>query len=385
MKTKKQFRLASLVVALGAVTAPLAIAGAGCDGSNPLGAICCEDFKPGTNMLEVDWGIDDATLNARFGVAIQAIGDFSGAATGMVTDLGTLCRNMAVELGEDPNSVTTADPGEYTTQWCAKASAQLSTISAELTISYQPAQCTFSAEVQASCEGHCDVEGGCTPGSVEVRCTEGELSVKCEGELSCHGKCEGSANVAVTCDGTCQGECEGTCQGNQNGGQCEGTCQGKCRGSCDVSGSAGVTCEGECVGEAACSGTATAPKCTGTLDPPECNLDADCEASCEASASAKAECTPPAVSIEGSETLSAKIAVLKKYLPEIIVIGEARAKLLVDQAEVMVEVSGNLDAALEGDGKAVFCIIPAGVAIADALANIQVSFEAAGNIVTQIQ
>lgn len=381
MNTKKQLRLAGLMIGLGAFVGPLAVAGTGCDGENPLGGLCCSDFKPGTNMLTVDWGIDDPVVNARFGVAIQAIGDFSGTATAMVSDLGTLCQNLAIELGASPDAVTSADPGEFTSQWCTQAATQISAISANITVAYQPAQCSMSLNVQAGCEANCDVSGSCDPGTVEARCTGGEVSVKCEG--TCSGSCEGSANVAVTCEGTCSGECAGECEGTQNGGQCEGVCRGECRGSCELEAGAQVECEGECQGS--CEGTATAPKCTGTLEPPSCDIDADCQASCEASASAKAECTPPAVTIEGGAEFKLQIAALKKYLPEIITIGEARADLLLGQAEAMVTVSGNLDAALEGDGKAVFCIVPAATAIADALANIEVSASASASVLATIK
>ena len=165
-KLTSRFALAALAIA-----APFGITGAGCDGENPLDAICCTDFKPGTNMPEVDWGIEDAELNASFGVAIQAIGDFSGTATAMVTDLGTLCRNLAVELGSDPNAVTTSDPGEYASQWCSEAATQITSISGELSIVYQQPQCTLRLDVQAAWEASCDIEGGCDPRTIEARCT----------------------------------------------------------------------------------------------------------------------------------------------------------------------------------------------------------------------
>ncbi len=387
MQSKKPLRTATVPAVL-FMLGTSAFVSQGCDeaGIPGLDAVCCSDFKPGTNMLEVDWGISDATVNARFGAAIQAIGDFSGQATAIVTDLGTLCRNMAVELGEPADSVTTNDPAEATTQWCAAAASQLGTVRAEanLTINYQQPKCTFSVEAQAGCEAHCDVEGGCDPGSVELRCTGGELSVKCSGALSCSGRCDGSANLAVSCDGTCSGECNGTCDTMLSNGSCAGQCTGECRGSCQMEGGAAVECEGECVGEAACSGTATAPKCTGTLDPPSCELDADCQASCEASASAKAECTPPAITIEGDAAFAVQIGVLKKYLPEILVIAEARGDALLASAEAMVEISGNLEGAFEGDGSAAFCLIPAGVAIVDAGNNIGVAVSAAANITAEL-
>src|SRR4051794_17388415 len=105
MATTKRFRLAGASLALMALATPLAFTG-GCDGTNPLAGLCCTDYQPGTNMLDIDWGIDDAATNARFAVSIQAIGDFAGAATAMITDLGGYCHNMAVELGESPDAVT---------------------------------------------------------------------------------------------------------------------------------------------------------------------------------------------------------------------------------------------------------------------------------------
>ncbi len=380
MKTKKQIRRAGVAATLAFGAVSMSFMGGGCDKVQDItGAVCCTDFKPGTNMLEVDWGLE-GQANADFGVAIQAIGDFSAAATAMVNDLGVACRGMAVEMGVDPTSVTTADPGEYTTQWCTLAAGEISKISAELTISVQPAECRFSAEVQASCEGHCQVDASCQPGEISARCDPGELVVKCEG--TCQGSCEGSANVSVTCDGACDGTCEGTCMGNQDGGICNGTCSGKCRGSCDTSASANATCEGECSGT--CTGTATAPRCKAELSPPSCEASADCQASCKASASARAECTPPAVEISGTANLEAKIAVLKKYLPQVYAIADARAKLLVENAQAMVDVSGNLTAAVDVETTAGFCLIPAGAAIADSADNLAVSVSASADVITAL-
>ena len=386
MKTQKQnpgrlARRAGAMAAIGFVAVGASFVGGGCDQiSNPLDALCCTDFKPGTNMLSVDWGLE-GQANADFGVAIQAIGDFSAAATAMVTDLGTSCRGMAVELGVDPKSVDTADPAEYTTQWCNLAVGEISKISAQITVSVQPAECRFSAEVQAGCEGHCQVDASCDPGSIEARCDPGDLVVKCDG--SCTGSCEGSANVAVSCSGECSGSCEGTCSGTQDGGICNGKCDGKCRGECKADGTASVKCEGECSGS--CSVEGTAPRCKAELKPPSCEASADCQASCKASASAQAECTPPSVEISGAANLDAKIAVLKKYLPQIYAIATARAQLLVENAQAMIDVSGSLEGAVSAESTAAFCIIPAGVAIADAGANLSVAVSASVDVVTSVE
>lgn len=380
MQTSK-LRYVRFGLATTLLTAPLAFMPMGCDGENPLDTLCCSDFKPGTNMLSVDWELEDPKFNAQFGVTMQAIGDLNGVATAMLTDLGTLCRNMAVELGEDPKAVTATDPGEVTSAWCSLAAAKVAEVKAagNIDITYQAAQCSFSAEVAASCEANCQVDAACDPGSVEVRCDAGELSVKCE--AGCTGSCEGSANVAVNCEGQCNGECEGTCMGNQNGSECEGTCSGKCRGSCEAEAGASIQCDGECKG--GCDGTYTAPKCSGELTPPMCEVDAECQGSCDASASAKAECTPPAVSITGDATASLQIAVLKKYLPEIILIAEKRAQLLIDGGDAVLTAAGSL----EGDltAKAALCIVPALAAIGDTVASLDVSLQASAEVMASVK
>jgi hypothetical protein len=72
------------------------------------------------------------------------------------------------------------------------------------------------------------------------------------------------------------------------------------------------------------------------------------------------------------------IAVVRDYAGRII--AQARAELLLGNAEALIEVSGNLDASLEGDGKAVLCIIPAITAIADAGDNLNVAVTASVDV-----
>lgn len=390
-KTKKQFRLAGVPVAALALAAPaMLLSGSGC-----VDDLCCSDFKPGTDMTTIDWGIE-GKANVEFGIALQAIGDFSAAATSITTDLGVACRGIAVDLGADPKAVTATDPNEVTSAWCSLAVTAIGTIKGSITVKVQPAKCTVDVSVQGGCEGSCQADASCDPGTIEARCTGGEISGKCE--AACTGKCEGSASVAVDCNaacqGTCTGQCSGTCEGkcNVNGtitevngmcaGSCEGSCsascQGSCSGTCDADASGTVECNGECRGS--CSVQMKAPKCTAELEPPSCEASAECKASCKASASAKAECTPPAISIQGAAEFKAQIAVLEKWLPQIFLIAEARAELLVANASAMFEVAGNLDASLEGDGKAVFCIVPALAAIEQAVVNIEASFSAAVSV-----
>ncbi len=396
-KKKQSFRLAGVPVAvLALAAAAMVLSGSGC-----VDDLCCSDFKPGTDMVSIDWGIEGKG-NIEFGLALQAIGDFSAAATTIVSDLGVACRGIAVDMNEaNADKVTATEPNEITAAWCQLAVAEITALKAQasLSIKVQPAKCTLDVNVQAGCEGSCQVDASCEGGDISARCDPGEISGKCE--ASCTGSCEGSASVAVdcsaACEGTCTGSCSGTCEGKCDGmdstgmcaGQCEGTCsascQGSCRGSCaPPMAGAMVTCNGECKG--GCSVAYKAPKCNVELKPPSCEASAECQASCKASASAKAECTPPSVSIEasGSVDIKAKIAVLEKWLPQIFLIAEAKAELLVGNATAMLEVAGNLDASLEGDGKAVFCIIPALAAIEEAVVNIEAGFSASVSVVGSV-
>jgi len=389
-------RLAAAPIAITMALVPT-LSGCGDDLGNPLDALCCSDFKIGADLSGVDWGLD-GQANVDFGLAMQAIGDFSAVASAVVTDLGTACRSMAVDMGEDENAVNETDSAERAKSWCALAASAVASLKAEasLTITFQEPKCSFSASAQANCEASCTANVECEAelGDVSVRCEGGELSGKCEG--TCSGKCEGSANLAVACEGTCEGSCEGECQGGCEAdpsganctGECSGTCNGECKGSCTMEANAEVECSGSC--DASCSVELKAPKCDAELTPPsaECSGSAECGGSCEASASAKAECTPPALTVEASGAVSLdielKIAALKLHLPQILLIARARGELLVNNAQAVLSIAGNLDAALEGDATAVLCIVPAVVAIGDAVVNAEASLSASVSVVTEL-
>lgn len=356
---KRTYRIAAAPILFAGLALPMM---GGCDElSNPLDALCCEDFKPGTNMLTVDWGLE-GNANLEFGATLQAVGDFSATATAMVNDLGTACKGLTLELGGTATltDAEAADPNTFATKWCAAAATAVASIKAEaaLTFSIQPPRCEVSVDAKLSCEGSCSGSAKCelTPGEIKASCEPGKLSGSCSAE--CTGTCEGSANLAVNCEGSCEGTCEGTCSGTQNGGQCDGTCTGKCRGSCAASGSATVKCDGTCTGE--CSAEFTAPKCTGEFTPPsgKCEASAECKGSCDASASAKAECTPPSVDINftGGVEFEAKVAALKKWLPQIFLVAEGKFPILEAQISAMSNITAGFEASLEGDGAAVFCI-----------------------------
>jgi hypothetical protein len=114
-RTKK---LIAMPFALAALTTPMFLAS--CDTvGNPLDALCCEDFKPGTNMLAVDWGLD-ASANLKFGATMQAVGDFSATAQGMINDLGVACRGMAIDMGALETAVVEPDPNQNAIAWCRR-------------------------------------------------------------------------------------------------------------------------------------------------------------------------------------------------------------------------------------------------------------------------
>ncbi|MCA9623064.1 MAG: hypothetical protein KC731_28795 [Myxococcales bacterium] len=351
---------------------------AACDGANPLDTLCCSDFDVGADLSGVDFEAD-VTFNAW----IQAVADFSGVASAMVSDVSASCKAMAIDISGDDTLVANepSDPTEQVAYWCTQAKGAISAAAnGAISITVQPPRCSASFSAQAKCEGSCDVSGGCDPGSVEARCTGGELSVKCEGQ--CSGSCQGSANLAVECSGACEGTCEGTCDGStmMGGGACMGTCEGTCRGTCTMEANAMVECSGQCSG--GCMGTATAPKCEGTVDPPSCDLDADCQASCEASAEAKAECVPPAIEIVASGNLSVQaLGSIKTHLPAIFLAAEARAKGLAAAGGAIFDISAKLDPG-SLSGKAALCVVPAasaiGAAIANAEAGLSASLDVAG-------
>jgi len=372
MTRKKKLIAASLTLA--ALATPLLAASCDTIGGNPLDAICCKEFKPGTNMLTVDWGLGDGNL--EFGAAMQAVGDFSATAQGMITDLGVACRGMAVDMGAAEDAVVEPDPNKNAVAWCKEAMKQLATIKAQVSIVIQPAKCEVSVSAKLDCEASCDVSAKCelTPAEITASCEPGKLSGQCSGK--CTGSCEGSANLAVACNGKCDGTCEGTCMGGTaNGGQCSGTCNGKCRGSCAVDGGAMASCEGTCSGS--CDVDFKAPKCTGTFTPPmgKCEAKGSCEGSCDASASAKAECTPPAVDVEFTGNIDDKVAALKKWLPQMYLVIEGKLSLLVDQATAFADITGSFNIDPTSSAHALFCL-PTAV---DAIGNAGINVTATGS------
>jgi hypothetical protein len=370
----------------------------GCD--DPLGELCCEDYKPGQAMVNVDWGLE-GDANLKFGVFMQAIGDMSVTASGIISDVAIECEAMAREMGttEVPEGGSSDDAKARAEAWCGVAFSAVAQIRADagLTIDLQAPSCKVQASAQANCEASCQADVSCQEPSLSARCDPGKLSGSCSGE--CSGKCEGEAGVAVECSGSCSARCEGSCSGTCNGicqgecsaqgadgkctgtcsgtcsGSCDATCEGKCEGSCQAEAGASVKCDGKCTG--GCDVELQAPSCEAELTPPSCEADANCSGGCKASASAKAECTPPSLTITASgaidASIEAKITSIKVHLPKLAAALLGRVELIEGNVSFLADASADLAASGELDLAAGLCIVKAASDIAASAENITAS------------
>lgn len=400
MKTKRLLGAASIVaLAMSSVLA------CGPD-DNPL---CCSEFKVGTTL-----GAEIAGT-AQGQVAAQAVADVAGIASAAIDDLTTACRAIAQDL-DAPKAKQ--DEAEGRTErrarlegWCQLAIDAIGSVKASaggsLKLAFQPPRCEASIRAKASCQAQCSAGGECDIKQTPPRCTDGSLQIACQGEctakgdakLTCEGKCNGeckgscttSGGVSVRCNGKCEGTCSADAQGNGNGLNAQGECAGFCNGTCTMNADApAVTCEGSCTGEcsASCSGTAElAVKCDGECavdyEPISCEggkleggcqVDAKCDASCDASVKAKAQCTPPAVTVDLDAAANAQAAgklksTLEANLP---VIFAFRARF-AGMTEILTPLSGNLQAF--ADIKPA-CLPVLGQAMENALADVAASSKA---------
>lgn len=390
-------------------------------------AVCCKDFKPGSVMLDVDFGVD-ASIKGQYATFVQASADLSATATAMLADVEAACRGIALDLGakaDDPSVVgKTGTAG--VSAWCALAVAQIKPLQAsgKWTIEAVPPKCSASISAKAQCNAKCTVDGKCDIKATPPKCTGGKLEVACKGSctakagatLSCTGKCEGTCKGSCTATAQapsieCDGKCEGTCAaGGTAGGtgiQADGSCKGTCNGTCAARpGAVAVNCGGSCQGEcsASCTGTAEASvkcdgeckadyeplRCEGGKLEGGCQVDAQCDANCSASVNAKAECTPPEIRIVASGQISSNIAQalasLEKHIPQLLLVFQARGKAFLDLA---VSFGGNADAVVSGtfSGKAgvkgTACGLLAVSAALQAADNAKAAIEGSGSVMGQ--
>ncbi|MEY2932647.1 MAG: hypothetical protein RL033_3396, partial [Pseudomonadota bacterium] len=193
-----------------------------------------------------DGGGSCAEISGRvsaLSVSADALTDLAGT---IKADVVGACARIA-----NMDAPTAMPTDQQVTEICNAAKARLdANLTASVTVVIVPPICTVDAEAQFDCEADCyaKAEVECTPGSVEVRCDAGDLSVTCSGACNVNAYCEGSADVAVNCEGSCEGTCAGTCDGTCEGstasggncdGKCDGKCEGTCKGSCKIEASGG--------------------------------------------------------------------------------------------------------------------------------------------------
>jgi hypothetical protein len=297
-----------------------------------------------------------AKIKAGVGAAVE----MKALAGKIDADLLKACSGMAKDLGDTNTYNSGQDACKGALKAIGDTKAKLgpnATIKLEIT---EP-HCAVDADAYADCAARCDPS--IKPGAVEAKCDGGQLqgtcSAQCKGdcELSaaaaCSGECSGTcdANVSGSCDGTCTGRCDGKAtagSGAQCSGKCDGKCtghvKGTCRGSCEGSchSNKGGTCSGTCTGN--CSVKMQAPKCTGTITPPQVN--ADCRAKCGMQVQGKASCTPAHISLKIMDTADPQAeaqfrAAVEKNLPLVISVATRIGKNVVQLGkDVIVMVEG---------------------------------------------
>jgi hypothetical protein len=143
-------------------------------------------------------------------------------------------------------------------------------------------------------------------------------------------------------------------------------------------------CEGECSGK--CDVEMKAPKCSGTVKPPE--MSGECKANCDAEVSGKVECTPARVvaKLDGSADVQAATKLkgaLEAHLPALLKVSMGmKGRLEGVQASVKSSLEG-VKAAVEGGGAAALkvagCFAASLEAQAQASMSINVSVKASAS------
>lgn len=222
----------------------------------------------------------------------------------------------------------------------------------------------------ALCRGACTVNDGATCSPSTVASYIG-ASPQCDG--TCTGSCE--LAVAAACSGTCRGECSGTCSvrdalgkcaGRCDGGTCLGTCElvaaacaGDCVGSCESE-----TVDGTCAAELRCLAQGGAPiVCDGTCDGEVVVSTSEpaCTAAVEARASMRAQCRPPALTIDwqwsaalvddepGQAAFKAWLAAHERHHAALLARATEGARILqaaADLQDAVAAIESSIDAAL---------------------------------------
>jgi hypothetical protein len=380
------------------------------------GAGCSVDIANPEAIMSASFGLS-ADIEGKLKAGLAAGANLQKLAAQIEGDVVTACSGLAMDLGASEGDLKPKEdgPGKKAEAACNVAVKLIGEVKAKakgkITVDVTPPKCSASMDAMAECAGKCDVN--VKPGEAKVSCEGGEISGKCSADCkgtctvdagaectgSCGGECSGScdASFSGTCGGTCDGKCDGTatkaggakCAGKCDGkcdanakGNCGGSCKGKCSASCTVKGQA--KCSGSCSGE--CSVKMEAPKCSGTVKPPE--MSGECKANCDAELNAKVECQPAGVKVKVEGAADAKaaeqlVAAFQKNLPLLlkVTIG-MKARLEGVMASVQASVEG-LSAVVKGGGAAALkvagCVTGAVTAQAQASMSINVSVKASAS------
>ncbi len=377
--------------ALAATTSILGLLGlasvGGC--SDVAGALegCDKEFT-----AEAQWGAD-LDIDKRVISFMGASGALVTLSTAMVKDVSDACVGIASATNRDKAKWESLEGADRLKMACDEANLGMDEVfqaNAMVTIGLlvEGGGCEVNLGATATCNAKCDASLMCTPAQLEAKCEPGKLAGTCSAQ--CSGSCTAKVGATVACNGACSATCNGDCAGtcavkDANGkcaGRCDGDCNGSCSGTCDVKAGAMVQCDGSCRGD--CSVELTAPHCEGKLTPPECDLDADCEASCRAQVQAEAVCTPPTVKIEvnggASADFTALVGALETHLPKLIQNIGVRGEAALDAANTLVTVGNNLGAAITSSGKAFVCTTLAATASVNASVEVKVSVEASASV-----
>lgn len=336
--------------------------------------------------------------------AVEALSTVSGQ---MKAKLAVACAGIAKDLGEMPAAVGdgTDVSDDTLTQVCDLASTAIKAkiaASGNVVPIIQGGHCEVDAKAQFDCEAKCDVDGKCTAPTIEARCSPGDLSGVCDGTCMASATCEGSATVAAACQGscdasctgTCDGNCVGTCDGNPSTGSCPGKCAGRCdksctgtcNGNCKLDADAMVMCGAMATCRGGCSVAYKEPTCEGTLTPPSCDIDAECEAGCSGQGTLTATCTPPTVSVLVSgdaalaKTLEANFPAIIQVAAQGALVAKAAADVSTAAQNVIGELSGSPGCAVIY-GASFVTKLKGSI---DASVSITVSVKATGVVVTAV-
>jgi len=394
-------------ILVAALSSPVFFANCGTAKDLQEAASGCDEFQQGADA------VGRAQIDANVKAFVQASAEFKSISARIKTEVKTACVDVCSRLqiadtwssfGDDDSSISNAQG----TGACDKAAVEIDAImkeskaTAHFALLVTEPKCTVDTDVQASCEATCKVDAVCKPGEVDVvtRCEPGKLSVQCDGTCNANAFCEGTAEVAVqcqgSCDATCQGQCMGTCIAetgttSENDaackGKCKGTCMGSCDGDCQVTAASGIMCGANASCRGGCTGTATAPKCETELKalPPECHADANCEVGCSARARSNVHCTEPKVVLAVDVNVSTRVAALKGAIeanfPKLVLAAQTEGPIVLKALQDM-SASGAAVAsgAASLGGKSVACVGTAVQAAASASATVNVSVNASTKV-----